>query len=127
MVKILHRICKWGFSDKVLPYWCILAYDSASVIISGVLVYYLQYGNNNLAENIGRFALGIGICLVVYILTFFAFHTFNGVLRYSSFIDLHRVAYSTFVASVVVCALHQVQVHWGLTPYLLIPRFVSGL
>lgn len=127
MVKILHRICKWGFSNKMLPYWCILAYDSASVIISGVLVYYLQYGYSNLAENIGRFALGMGFCLVAYILTFFAFHTFNGVLRYSSFIDLHRVAYSTFVASVVVCALHQVQVHWGLTPYLLIPRFVSGL
>lgn len=29
-------------------------------------------------------------------IAFILFHTFNGVLRFSSFIDLHRVAYSTF-------------------------------
>lgn len=53
--------------------------------------------------------------------------TFNGVLRFSSFIDLRRVAYSTFTASFAVCVLHQVQVKCGLTPYLLIPRFFSGV
>ena len=60
-------------------------------------------------------------------IAFVLFHTFNGVLRFSSFIDLRRVAYSTFTASFAVCVLHQVQVKCGLTPYLLIPRFFSGV
>lgn len=46
-------------------------------------------------------------------------------MRYSSFVDLHRVAYSTALASVGTCLLHQVQVYAKLAPYLLIPRFDS--
>ena len=48
-------------------------------------------------------------------------------MRYSSFVDLHRVAYSTATASIGVCILHQIQVHGGFTPYLLIPRFENSL
>lgn len=69
----------------------------------------------------------MGICLLIYILTFVLFHTFNGVLRFSSFIDLRRVAYSTFTASFLVCIFHQLQVFGGLTPYMLTPRFFSGV
>ena len=58
--------------------------------------------------------------------SFFAFHTFKGVIRYSSFVDLHRVVYSTFAATIGVCLLHQIQVHAGLTEYILIPRFDSA-
>ena len=58
--------------------------------------------------------------------SFFAFHTFKGVIRYSSFVDLHRVVYSTLTATVGVCLLHQVQVHAGLTDFILIPRFDSA-
>lgn len=126
-MNLLQTVSKWWFSHRVLPYWCILAYDSASVIISGILVFYLQHGWGSLMENAGRVAMGMCVCLVVYMMAFIAFHTFNGVLRYSSFIDLHRVAYSTFVASFGVCVLHQMQVNLGLTPYMLIPRFFSGL
>ena len=48
-------------------------------------------------------------------------------MRYSGFVDLHRVAYSTATASIGVCLLHQIQVHGGFTPYLLIPRFENSL
>ena len=48
-------------------------------------------------------------------------------MRYSSFVDLHRVAYSTAVAGVGVCLLHQVQVHAGFSQFMLIPRFDSAL
>ena len=58
--------------------------------------------------------------------SFFAFHTFKGVIRYSSFVDLHRVVYSTFAATIGVCLLHQIQVHAGLTDYILIPRIESA-
>lgn len=124
---LLQNFSKWCFSKRALPYWCILAYDSVMVIASGFFVYYLQHGFIELVENISRVALGMGICLVIYIFAFVMFHTFNGVLRFSSFIDLRRVAYSTFTAGFLVCLFHQVQVFMGLTPYMLTPRFFSGV
>lgn len=126
-MNLLQNFSKWCFSKRTLPYWCILAYDSVIVIASGFFVYYLQHGFTNLVENINRVASGMGICLLIYILAFVLFHTFNGVLRFSSFIDLRRVAYSTFTASFLVCIFHQVQVFGGFTPYMLTPRFFSGV
>ena len=126
-MNLLQKFSNWSFSRGTLPYWCILAYDSIVVIASGYFVYYLQHGFQNLVENIGRASFGIGICFAVYMIAFILFHTFNGVLRFSSFIDLRRVAYSTFTASFAVCVLHQVQVCCGLTPYMLVPRFFSGV
>ena len=79
-----------------------------------------------MAQRYWPLTLGLLLCLGVYIVSFFAFHTFKGVIRYSSFVDLHRVVYSTLAATVGVCLLHQVQVHAGLTNFILIPRFDSA-
>ena len=99
--------------------------DCMAVYVSGLFVYYLQHGGLELAQYFWQVTFGLGLCLIVYIISFFAFHTYNGVMRYSSFVDLHRVAYSTALASVGTCLLHQVQVYAKLAPYLLIPRFDS--
>lgn len=126
-MNIIRKLCNWYFSRKALPYWCILAMDCIIVFASGLLVFYLQHGGLGLAHHFWQVALGLAICLIVYIISFFAFHTYHGVMRYSSFVDLHRVAYSTAAAGVGVCLLHQVQVHGGLSQYMLVPRFDSAL
>lgn len=123
----LRKLCNWYFSRKALPYWCILAMDCAIVFLSGLFVYYLQHGGLSLAQNFWQVLLGLCVCLAVYVTAFFIFHTYHGVMRYSGFVDLHRVAYSTVTVSIGVCILHQIQVHGGFTPYLLIPRFESSL
>ena len=121
-----HKLCNWYFSKKALPYWCILLIDCASVYLSGLIVFYIQHGGLTLAQRYWPLTLGLLLCLGVYMVSFFAFHTFKGVIRYSSFVDLHRVVYSTLAATVGVCLLHQVQVHAGLTDFILIPRFDSA-
>ena len=121
-----HKLCNWYFSKKALPYWCILLIDCASVYLSGLIVFYIQHGGLTLAQRYWPLTLGLLLCLGVYIVSFFAFHTFKGVIRYSSFVDLHRVVYSTLAATVGVCLLHLVQVHAGLTDFILIPRFDSA-
>ena len=126
-MNIIRKLCNWYFSRKALPYWCILAMDCIIVFVSGLLVYYLQHGGLELAQHFWQVALGLAVSLVVYVVFFFVFHTYHGVMRYSSFVDLHRVAYSTAAAGVGVCLLHQVQVHAGLSQYMLIPRFDSAL
>ena len=126
-MSLQQRISKWIFSRGALPYWCILVYDSITVIASGFFVYYLQHGLSDLIKHLSQVSIGIGICLAIYMVAFMLFHTFNGVLRFSSFIDLRRVAYSTFTASFLVCVFHQIQVYCGLTPYMRTPRFFSGV
>lgn len=126
-MNILQNFSKWCFSKSALPYWCIWVYDSVTVIASGFFVYYLQHGLSDLIKHLSQVSIGIGICLAIYMVAFMLFHTFNGVLRFSSFIDLRRVAYSTFTASFLVCVFHQIQVYCGLTPYMRTPRFFSGV
>lgn len=126
-MNILQYFSIWCFSKSALPYWCILVYDSVTVIASGFFVYYLQHGLADLIKHLSQVSIGIGICFAIYMVAFMLFHTFNGVLRFSSFIDLRRVAYSTFTASFLVCVFHQIQVCCGLTPYMCTPRFFSGV
>ena len=121
-----HKFCNWYFSRKALPYWCILIIDCASVYLSGLIVFYIQHGGLTLAQRFWPLTFGLLLCLGVYMVSFILFHTFKGVMRYSSFVDLHRVVYSTLAATVGVCLLHQIQVHAGLTEYVLIPRFDSA-
>ena len=123
----LRKLCNWYFSRKALPYWGILAMDCTIVFLSGLFVYYLQHGGLSFALHFWQVTFGLCVCLVLYVFAFFIFHTYHGVMRYSGFVDLHRVAYSTATASIGVCILHQIQVHGGFTPYLLIPRFESSL
>ena len=78
-----------------------------------------------LAQRFWPLTLGLLLCLGVYMISFFAFHTFKGVIRYSSFVDLHRIFYSTMAATVGVCLLHQIQMYAGIREHILIPRFDS--
>ena len=124
---MMRRIINWYFSRKALPYWCILVMDCVIVFLSGLCVFYLQHGWADLVSRFAQVSVGLLVSLILYIVSFFVFHTYNGVMRYSSFVDLHRVAYSTAVAGVGVCLLHQVQVHLGLSRYILIPRVDSAI
>lgn len=126
-MNIIRKFCNWYFSRGTLPYWCILALDCASVFMSGIAIYYLKYGGLNLFQHFWQLTLGLGICLMAYVVAFFAFHTFRGVMRYSSFVDLSRIAYSNIAAGVFVCLVHQVEAKCGHTSVYMTPRFESAI
>lgn len=126
-MNLIRNFINWYFSRRALPYWCILTIDCLSVFLSGLVVYYYQHGETSLIQHILQITTGLVLCLVIQIIAFFSFHTFQGVLRYSSFVDLHRLAYSNIATTVCICLLHQLQVNLGLSDYFLIPRFESAL
>ena len=123
----IRKFCNWYFSRWTLPYWCILAMDCAAVFFSGLAIYYLKYGGLSLARHFWQLALGLGICLLAYVVAFFAFHTFRGVMRYSSFVDLSRIAYSNIAAGVFVCLVHQVEAKFGHSDIYMTPRFETAI
>ena len=121
------KFCNWYFSRVTLPYWCILAMDSAAVFFSGLAIYYLKYGGLSLAQHFWQLVLGLGICLLAYVAAFFSFHTFRGMMRYSSFVDLSRIAYSNIAAGVFVCLVHQAEAYFGHSDIYMTPRFETAI
>ena len=93
------NIFSWYFSKRALPYWAIFIIDCLIVLFSFVTVQVVLGG-------IARFIIGsptqqlltYGICLLCYILGFHIFHTYSGVIRYSSFVDLLRIGFAALMA-----------------------------
>ena len=108
-MKLLNNILNWYFSKNSLPYWCILIIDSIIIGMSGLLVYWLfwrtQMVINHRFELIYTLLLYISISMV----GFKIFRTYSGIMRYSSFVDLQKVAYANIVSVVVAYLLQFVK------------------
>lgn len=87
-----HRFFFWYFSKKSLPYWCILLLDCICVFFSIILSYMFYDGVTKTASVFVNLCGTVAIYLIFYIISFRLLHTYSGVLRYSSFVDLGRIA-----------------------------------
>ena len=96
------KILNWYFTKNSLPYWCILIIDCAIIVCSGILTYWIFNSAVQLFENTLS-VLNTLICFVILSIPGFRiFHTYSGFMRYSSFVDLMRVAYGNAVSLVLV-------------------------
>ncbi len=91
------KILNWYFTKNSLPYWCIFLIDCAIVIFSGMLTYWIFNNMQMLAENAFRGINTMLIFTALSVVGFRVFHTYSGFMRYSSFVDLMRVAYGNGV------------------------------
>lgn len=124
---IIRRISNWYFSKAALPYWCILVIDCTIVAASSYIGCYLSMGGDKLASLFWPLTYGIAIGMVPFIIAFRALHTYSGIVRYSSFVDLQKVATATFIGTLTCYFLHQVvNEAWGQTA-IVFPSFKSSL
>jgi len=96
---ILQRISNWYFTKKALPYFCILLIDCAIVAFSGYVGYYIDKGGDIFADSFWQITFGLMVGLVPFIIAFRLLHTYSGIVRYSSFVDLQRVMIATLSGS----------------------------
>lgn len=97
----VSKLTRWYFSQKALPYWCILGMDCAIVLLSNLLVFMVNTGSVS-RQQYGHLLLTLFVYLICYIIGFRQFHTYSGVIRYSSFIDLQRVGFATLMGVVLI-------------------------
>ena len=90
-MSLFHDLVRWYFSRRTLPYWALLLLDCFSVAFSLVFVVALDEGTVNAVTGWRGVALGVAVLLPCYIAGFRLFHTYAGIVRYSTLIDLHRV------------------------------------
>lgn len=100
-MRFLQKLTNWYFSKGALPYWGVLTLDSLIVLISGYLGNYLELGGINFAQHFWQITLGNLICVSLFIIGFRLFHTYTGIIRYSSLIDLQRVGMASLVGSIL--------------------------
>lgn len=102
---MISKISNWYFSKGALPYWCLLILDCLIILGSEILVYALNNGMLYTLQNIRPLITAFSLYLLCYIVGFRIFHTYSGIIRYSSFIDLQRVGLSMLIGLVLIMGL----------------------
>ena len=97
----LQKITNWYFSKGALPYWGVLLLDCLIVLFSGYVGNYLEIGGLEFAKNFWKITLGNIVSVVLFVVAFRFFHTYTGILRYSSLIDLELVGVASFLGSLL--------------------------
>ena len=104
-MKSFKDILKWYFSRRALPYWSILLLDSAFVLFSGLLAYTVHHGAEQTSAVFMPLVWTLGLFLLCFVVAFRLFHTYDGVIRFSSFNDLMRVTLAVICAVALVFIL----------------------
>ena len=105
MGKLIRKITYWYFSKDALPYWCVLIFDCLVVIASGLISYILNHGVLDMLDVFNRLIGTLCFYLMFFILGFRFMHTYYGVMRYTSFSDIHRVAIANLIGISIIALL----------------------
>lgn len=100
-MNFLQKLTNWYFSKRALPYWGVLTLDCLIVLISAYIGNYLELGSTEFTQYFWQITTGNLICVLLFIIGFRLFHTYTGIIRYSSLIDLQRVGMASLVGSVL--------------------------
>lgn len=102
----IRKIVDSYFSKRTFPHWCVLLLDSAILFLSGVFVYWCFNRGTALQLNFWPLTYLMLLCVGVHFIFFAIFRTYSGIIRYSSFNDLIRVALAMGCSALAVMAVH---------------------
>ncbi len=117
-----QRLSDWYFSKQVLPYWCVLMADTVIVFLSCFATYWVSH------RTIVTFEHRVSLFYTALFFAFLSwagarmFRTYAGVVRYSSFVDLMKVAYANALTIVLIlisiffCRWQGISILSALTP-----------
>ena len=106
-MSILNKLSHWYFSKDALPYWCVFIFDCLVVIFSGLTCYTLDHGAETTSIRFMPLVGTLSFYLVFYIIGFRVMHTYSGVMRYTSFSDISRIAMGNFIGVAIIAILRQ--------------------
>lgn len=107
-MKFFNKLSHWYLTRRALPYWCVLIADLLICYLSGMLVFWFYYRGAVTLGNIGILSKTIGVYMIFNLVGFRVFHTYSGILRYSSFVDLQRVGMAQALSCVFAEIFHYV-------------------
>lgn len=105
-MKYFNKLINWYFKKASLPYWCVILIDCLIVYGSAFVVYWIFHRGSQTQLQFYSITCVMLLYLLISIITFRVFHTYSGIIRYSSFVDLMKVAYANGTACFIVWILH---------------------
>lgn len=105
-MKNFDKVLNWYFKRNALPYWIILISDCVIVFFSAVFVYWILHRSMYTLEHhiglINTLLVFLGLCLIPFRLL----STYTGIMRFSSFVDLQRVATANLISAALCWLAH---------------------
>ena len=100
-MSFINRLFNWYFTKNSLPYWVIFLLDCGILMVSGMMVYWV-FNRIGLIEDFWKVLNTLILYILLSLVGFRMFHTYTGIMRYSSFVHLVRVIYSNGVSLILV-------------------------
>ena len=105
-VNPFKKLMNWYFSKKALPYWCILILDFLILMFAGILTYWIFIYRRKIGFDQSMLLQTLFMYALPSIIGARMFHTYSGIIRYSSFVDLTRVAYANLLSLCIAFLMH---------------------
>ena len=102
MIPSFSKFTEWYFSKKSFPYWGVLLLDCLIVLFSSYLGAYVEVRGLQFLQSFGTISVISLLFVLLYAISFRIFHTYAGIIRYSSFIDLQHVVSATALGALFV-------------------------
>ncbi len=102
---LARRLTHWFFSKRLLPYWVIVLLDTLIVFLSCIFTYWVSRRTGALIEHGTDILLTALLYSIISWVGARCFRTYSGVVRYSSFVDLVKVAKANAVSLVIAIPL----------------------
>lgn len=112
---LFTKLTRWYFNRNSLPYWCVILIDVGIIFVSALFVYQ-QFKGAYYTLSVFWPLVGTILFYEIFdVIAFRIFHTYSGILRYSSFVDLQRVFMANFTGFVII---YFIQLGFKLDQYL---------
>ena len=105
-MSIYKDLVNWYFAKRSLPYWSIVFIDVLLCFIATIFVLWLFSSASWVLGNFPVVLHTVGLLLLIDIIMFKVFHTYTGVIRFSSFVDLKRIGMAMGAACFVAILIH---------------------
>ena len=93
--RIMRKFFQNFLSKRVLSRFSIFVIDNLMIAFSCFTMYLVKYGFVGLTQEVSNEGMMLTLLLIVFnSIAFMLFHTFRGILRFSSFSDLMRIVYA---------------------------------
>ncbi len=105
-MKMFSKLISWYFKKDSMPYWVMFLIDCLICYVSCVFTFALFFRASVALGNIILISKTMMLYMIFNIIAFKRFHTYSGIIRYSSFVDLQRVGYAMASAFFVAWVVH---------------------
>ena len=113
-MSIFQKIVHWYFSKSALPYWGIVLLDCMAIFLSGFMVAIITEGPEETVLQWQALSISMVANLLCYIVGMRLLHTYSGVMRHSSFVDLQKVGVANLIGMALTFPLREGLNRFGL-------------